>query len=112
MKKYWTALLSLIASAIIYHFAVSFLPSSFGWIIRLLWLVIMIMFGYFLSPHNRKSNRWFGKVVIAIVIVFIVAYQLDIIAATEFRRLLSYVGLTDRFLDLLLIYCGWAFFQV
>lgn len=112
MKNYWTALLALIASALIYQFVSRFLPNNLGWFVRFLWLVIMVIFGYYLSPTKKRNNRWFGKVVLAIVIVLIFGYQLNVIAAYEFRNILSMVGLTDRFLDLLLVYCGWAFFQV
>lgn len=112
MKHYWKALFALIASALIYQLALRFVPTSFNWFLKLLWLVIMLIFGYVLAPSQKRNNRWLGKVVIAILVVFIVGYQLNLIAATEFRSLLAMVGLTDRFMDLLLIYCGWAFFQV
>lgn len=112
MKNYWKALLSLIASAILYQLVIRFIPNQFSLLIELIWLIIMILFGYFLAPNNRKNNRWFGKVIISIVVMFIVGYRLDLIAANEFRNLLAIVGLTNSFLDLLLIYCGWAFFQV
>ena len=112
MKHYWKALFALIASALIYQLALRFVPTSLTWFIKFLWLVIMLVFGYFLTPSQKRNNRWLGKVVLAICVVFIFGYQLNLIAASEFRNLLAVVGLTDRFMDLLLIYCGWAFFQV
>lgn len=112
MKRYWTPLLMIVASGIVYKLLEGFVPSNLTWILTFLWLTICVMFGYFMSGHSKKNNRWLGKVILSIVIVLIYGYRLDVIAATEFRSMLNVVGLNGQFLDLILIYCGWAFFLV
>ncbi|QIK69317.1 hypothetical protein G7062_02970 [Erysipelothrix sp. HDW6C] len=112
MKRHWTALFVVIAAGIIYNLMERFVPVGWGWLLTFTWMVILLVLGYFLSPNSKRNNRWLGKVILSIIIVLIFGYRLDLFAATEFRSMLSLVGLTGNFLDLILIYCGWAFFQV
>ncbi|MEG0326915.1 MAG: hypothetical protein RR565_00730 [Erysipelothrix sp.] len=112
MKRYWSALLVIIVSALLYQLIGRFLPAKFSGFLDLLWMILLLVIGYYLAPHAKKNNRWLGKVVIAIFVVFIVAYRMNFFVIPEFTNLLNLLGLTGNFLDLLLIYCGWAFFQV
>lgn len=112
MKHYWKSLLLLIVCALAYRFLISWVPAQSGWILTLLWSVILLLFGYFLSPDHKRNSRWLGKTIIALVVVFILGYRLNILSVGEFHQFLTTIGLTGGFLDLLLVYCGWAFFQV
>ncbi|AMC92750.1 hypothetical protein AOC36_01730 [Erysipelothrix larvae] len=112
MKNYWSALLVIIASALVYHLLEKLIPGGFGWILTLVYCILLLVIGGFLLPGRKKNNRWFGKVVISLIVVFIMGIRLDIFGVYEFQRLLNLVGLNGVFLDLLLVYCGWAFYQV
>ncbi|AYV35305.1 hypothetical protein [Erysipelothrix rhusiopathiae] len=112
MKRTWSALLVILASAIIYKFLLSVLPSSLVGLATTVWMVLMLVIGYFLAPLQKKNNRWVGKVVLSFVIICIFGYRLNLLSIPEFTSLLNAVGITGTFLDILLIYCGWAFFQV
>lgn len=112
MKQYWKALLGLIAMALIYHFIGQYMPASFAWFMTLLWCTILILFGYLMAPGKRRNNRWLGKTILTILILFIVLYKLDFAGTNTLVNLLSLVGLSHEFLNLLLIFSGWAFFQV
>ncbi|WP_159649047.1 hypothetical protein [Erysipelothrix aquatica] len=112
MKRHWTALLAIVASAIIYSLLLKFIPGTFTWFLTFIWMVMLLVIGHFMSPHSKANNRWLGKVIIAIIVVFIFGFQLNILQVPEFRQLLGTLGITGGFLDLLLLYCGWAFFQV
>lgn len=112
MKRYWTALLAILVSALLYKLTLQFVPGSLKWLIIFIRLSLMVGIGYFLSPTSKRNNRWLGKVVISIIVVLIFGMQLDIINAYEFKDILNLVGLNGVFLDIVLIYCGWAFFQV
>ena len=109
MKNYWKPLLVIIVSAILYRFVSPFLNNFF---INVLWIAILLTFGYFLSSDSKRNSRWLGKVIIAILIVFLVAFKLNIFVVSEFNDLLNFLGMKNMFLDLLLVYCGWAFFLV
>lgn len=112
MKKYWTALAAIIASALIYQLLVRYIPSSWSGVLSIVWMVMLLLIGYFLSPHSKKNNRWLGKVIIAILVVVIVGYRMNAVEFAVITNTLNKVGLTGQFLDIILIYCGWAFFQV
>lgn len=112
MKRYWTALLAILVSAILFKLTRQFVPGNLGWLVTFIRLSLMLGIGYFLSPTSKKNNRWLGKVILSIIIVLIFGIQLEVLAVNEFREVLYLVGLNGVFLDILLIYCGWAFFQV
>lgn len=112
MKRYWTALLAILVSALLYKLTLQFVPGNLKWLISFIRLSLMVGIGYFLSPTTKRNNRWLGKVVISIIVVLIFGMQLDIINTYEFKDILNLVGLNGVFLDIVLIYCGWAFFQV
>ncbi|NLC64598.1 MAG: hypothetical protein GX753_02890 [Erysipelothrix sp.] len=109
MKNTWTALLAIIGSAIIYRFADHFIG---GKLLTFLYLVLLLVIGFFMSNTRGKNSRWLGKVVISLVVVFIFGIRLELFVFDEFYEILKTVGLYGSFLDLLLIYCGWVFYQV
>lgn len=113
MKHTWKALLYLIASAILFGFVVPSL-NSFGlhWLVTLLWVFVLWGFGYLLSPPKRSNSRWLGKVIIALVMVFLVGLRLDIFVIKELNNIMVRLGMTRSFQDLLIVYCAWVFFQV
>lgn len=112
MKKTWSALLMLIVSALALHYLGRYLPNSMKFLVDFLYLVVLLVFGYFMSPTKKRNNRWVGKVLISLVVIFIFGARLNWFRFDEFLNILAMLGLTNRFLDLLLIYCGWVFFQV
>lgn len=112
MKKTWSALLMLIVSALALHYLGRYLPSNMKFLVDFLYLVILLVFGYFMSPTKKRNNRWVGKVLISLVVIFIFGARLNWFRFEDFLNILTMLGLTNRFLDLLLIYCGWVFFQL
>ncbi len=112
MKNTWKALLFLIATAIIYRFANPLLGGSLRWLSSLLWIFILWGFGYLLSPMKKANSRWLGKVIVALVMVFLVGLRLDLFVIQEFNEIMLTLGLSRSFQDLLIIYCAWVFFQV
>lgn len=112
MKNTWKALLVIILSALGYQFLQTFIPGRHHKILKFIYLVILLVIGFFLAPNKKKNNRWVGKVILSLVIIFIFAISLDLLAVTEIKTILNTLGLTGSFLEILLIYCGWAFHQV
>ena len=107
MKNTWKALLTIIISAIAYSFLTKIVPAKYD-----IWLTFVRLVLCLVISHAKRNNRWVGKVVIAIVILFIFGIRLNVFVFDEFYNLLSLVGLTGFFLDILLVYCGWAFYLV
>lgn len=112
MKRYWMVLLLIILSAFVYKILDIYLPSSFGLILDIVWMGILIFLGYSFSPNQKRNNRWLGKVLISLLVIFIFTMRMGWINLPALNNLFAQIGLTGRFLDLLLIYSGWAFFQV
>lgn len=112
MKRYWVVLFVLALSAIVYQIFNRFLPGGFSNLLSILWMAILVYFGHSMSPKRTASSRWLGKVIIALLVIVIVAYKMNWLVLPSVNRVLNTIGLTGSFLDLLLIYCGWAFFQV
>lgn len=112
MKRYWLTLAVIIASALLYRLLGTIMPNGFSWLLELVYCIILLVVGSFFVPQRKRNSRWFGKVVIALIVVFIIGIRLDFFAVKEFSKMLNLVGLNGAFLDLLLVYCGWAFFQV
>lgn len=112
MKNTWKALLTIIISAVAYSFLTKIVPAKYDIWLTFVRLVLCLVIGFSLSSHAKRNNRWVGKVVIAIVILFIFGIRLNVFVFDEFYNLLSLVGLTGFFLDILLVYCGWAFYLV
>lgn len=112
MKDTWKSLVAIIVSAILYRVLENFIPGRHHLVLKFIFMVMLLVIGYFLSGHKKHNNRWLGKVIVALVIVFIFGIQLNWFSVPEFNTLLNTIGLTGTFLDILLIYCGWAFHQV
>lgn len=112
MKNTWKALLYLIVSALIYKFIGPIFKGNLAWLGVILWIFVLWGFGYLLSPMQKSSPRWLGKVIIALVMVFLVGLRLDIFVIQELNTIMNTLGLTRAFQDLLIVYCAWVFFQV
>lgn len=112
MKRYWTVLLIIVLSAFTYKILDIYLPSSFSLILNIVWMSILLFLGYSFSPNQKRNNRWLGKVLISLLVIFIFTMRMNWINLPALNNLFAQIGLTGRFLDLLLIYSGWAFFQV
>lgn len=112
MKRYWTALLTIIISAFVYKILAIYLPSRFGIILTIVWMAILLFLGYTLSPSRSKNSRWLGKVLISLLVIFIFTLRMNWINLPGLNQLFAQIGLTGKFLDLLLIFSGWAFFEV
>lgn len=108
MKNTWTALIAISASALIYSFASNFIT---GKLLTFIYLSLMLIIGFFMS-NKSKNNRWLGKVIVSLVMVFIFGIRLELFVVDEFYRILNIIGLHGIFLDLILVYCGWVFYQV
>lgn len=112
MKRYWSALLTILISAFAYKILEIYLPAKFELILRLVWMSILLFLGYTLSPIPKKNSRWVGKVLISLLIIFIFTFKMNWINLPPLNNIFVQIGLTGKFLDLLLLYSGWAFFQV
>lgn len=112
MKQHWKALLTIIVSAVLYRFLEEFIPGKYNMLLSFIYLVMLLFIGYSLSGKQKKNNRWVGKVIISLLVVFIFGIRLNLFVFDEFYRILKVVGLSGKFLDLLLIYCGWVFYQI
>lgn len=112
MKQYWKVAIAFILSAIVYKLLENWLPGNFAWVLTLLWCVILVGLGILMSPNQKRNSRWLGKVFLAILILIIVVYKMDWINVSGFTQILNNVGFSGGFLDLLLLFSGWAFFQV
>lgn len=112
MRGYWKTFLFLIVSALVYKYLNHWLPSGFNWFMTLLWCAILVGLGLTMSLTAKRNHRWLGKTILALIIMIVVIYKLNLINVDGFTRILSMVGLDGFFLDLLLVVCGWAFFLV
>ena len=112
MKRYWTVLFTIIASALLLQLLTRFMPRGLHFILELVWFTILLVIGYSMAPSQKKNNRWLGKVVLSLLVVFIVAHRMGWFVWPQLNQTLNLVGLNGVFLDLLILYCGWAFFQV
>ncbi len=112
MKDTWKSLLVIIVSALIYSLLQAFIPGRYHLVLKFIFMVMLLVIGYSLSNTRKRNNRWVGKVFISLLVVFIFGIKLNWFSIPEFNRLLSKVGLTGSFLNVLIIYCGWAFHQV
>lgn len=112
MKQYWKSLFTIILSSLIYGLAEKFVPGNFSWFVDLLWILVLLVIGNSFSIKSKKNNRWLGKTVLTVLILFITGLRLNWFVVPQFNNTLVFLGLTGTFLDIILIYCGWAFFQV
>ncbi len=80
-------------------------------LIEIIWVAILFGFGMTLSMHKRNHRTWVKKLVIALVVLLIIFTRINLIPATGIHTLLSQFKITTSFIDLILIYCGWSFFQ-
>ena len=112
MKDTWKALLVIIVSAVVYKFLGELLPAKYDEFILFIKLVMCLVIGFSLSPKAKKNNRWVGKVIVSIVVLFIFGIRMNVFVFDEFYKVLNMVGLTGFFLDILLVYCGWVFYLV
>lgn len=112
MKRYWMVLLTIVISAFVYKILEMYIPSRFYIILNITWMSILVFLGYSLSPTQKSNARWLGKVLISLLVIFIFSMRMNWINLPALNNIFNQVGLTGSFLDLLLIYSGWAFFQV
>lgn len=111
MKDYWKALLFIILSSFLYQVLYEYVP-QLSWLFVLLWIAILLVFGYLLSPNKKRSNRWLGKVIISIFVIFTIGFRLNLFAVVGIDRWVIFKGIGSSFLDLLLVYSGWSFYQL
>ena len=112
MKQYWKSLFTIIVSSLIYGLIERFVPNYLYWFIDILWIFILLLIGYSFSNKPKRNNRWLGKTLLTILILFIAGMRMGWFVVPQFNDALKFLGLTGTFLDIILIYCGWAFFQV
>lgn len=112
MKQTWRALIYIVLVALVYKFLMPLISNDFTWIHTLVWVGVLWSLGYLLAPYSKRNSRWVGKVLVALIMVFLVGIRLDLFVIQEFNNVLNWIGLTRPFQDLLIIYCGWVFFQV
>lgn len=112
MKRYWMVLLIIALSSFVYKILEMYLPSRFSVVLNIIWMAILLFLGYSFSDNRKPSPRWLGKVLISLLVIFIFGFRMNWINLPALNRIFNQIGLTGRFLDLLLIYSGWAFFQV
>lgn len=109
MKNTWTSLLVIIFSAFGYHLVSNFIG---GRLLTFIYMSLLLLIGFFMNPKRSKNNRWVGKVLISLLVVFIFGIKLELFVFDEFYQLLNTIGLSGSFLDILLVYCGWVFYQI
>jgi len=109
MKNTWLSLITIILSALIYRFVGTFID---GKLLTFVYLTLLLLIGFSMSSKKGKNSRWVGKVIISLVVVFIYGIRLNLFIVDEFYNALQLIGLSGSFLDLILVYCGWVFYQV
>lgn len=112
MKDTWKALVAIIVGALAYQFIQNFIPGRHHLVLRFIYLTLLLLIGFMMAPNKKRNNRWVGKVIIALVVVFIFAIELQWLNIPEIKHILNTLGLSGGFLELLIVYCGWAFHQV
>lgn len=111
MKNYWKAVLFLLVSAFLYQVLYEFV-GAWTWLFELLWIFILLGFGYFLSPSNKRNNRWLGKVLISLFVIFMIGLRLHLFSIVGLDSWFIFKGIGPSFQDLFLVFSGWAFYQV
>lgn len=101
-----------VISALVY-WLMGYLFGSFGFytgLITILWCVILFGFGMTLARGKRNNRTWVRKLIIALVVVLVMFSRLNLISLGGFNLILDRLYITRQITDLLLVYCGWAFF--
>ena len=112
MKSTYRALLQLLLTAFIWSLTHRFMPDNWLVVKELIWVILLVGMGYAFAPSSKKNNRWVGKTVLSILLLMILGIRFSYLSFPKFEAFLSFWGLEGFFLDLFLIYIGWAFFQV
>ncbi len=112
MKPVYRALIQLFITAFLWSLTHRFIPENWLFLKELIWISLLLGIGYTLSPKAKKNNRWVGKTVLSILLLMIIGIRFSYLSFPRFESFLSFWGLEGFFLDLFLIYIGWAFFQV
>ena len=112
MKNTWKALIVILLSALGYRFLGDLIPKQYDKLLVLIKMILLLGIGFSLSPNMKKNNRWVGKVIISLVVFFIIGLRMDLFTFIEFNKGLQFLGLHGVFLDVILIYCGWVFYQI
>lgn len=112
MKPVYRALIQLLLTALIWSLTHRFVPENWLILKEFIWLFLLLWMGYALAPKTRKNNHWVGKTILSILLLMIVGIRFSYLSFPRFESFLAFWGLEGFFLDLFLIYIGWAFFQV
>lgn len=112
MKSYWKVFIGFIVAALLYKYLGVWLPQLGSTFYTLLWCVILIGLGLLMAPTRKKNNRWLGKTILAVLMMIVIIYKIQLVDVSGFTNILNMIGLSNGFLDILLVVCGWAFFQV
>lgn len=103
----------VIGSALVY-WLIGYLFGAFAFytlLIQIVMIAILFGFGVTLSTHKRNHKTWIKKLLIAFVVIFILLMRINVIQSSGFYELLANLRLTESFINLLIIYCGWSFFS-
>lgn len=111
MKDYWKALVFLILASFFYQLLGDFIP-NLTWLFELLWILILLFFGFLMSPNKKRNSRWLGKVLISIFVIFTIGLRLHLFSIVGLDQWIIFRGVGYSFQDLLLVFSGWAFYQV
>lgn len=111
MKNYWKAFVYLFVAAFVYQMLFEFFP-GFTWFFTLLWIFILLGFGFLMSPNQKRNSRWLGKVLISIFVIFTIGFRLKLFAIVGLDSWFIFKGIGSSFQDLFLVFSGWAFYQV
>ena len=72
---------------------------------------LLFMFGMFLSYRKRRSTTWVRKVIIAIALMLILLFQMNLLPNESVSWITKWVVFNRPIIYALIIYFGWAFFE-
>lgn len=105
-------ILFVVLSALVYYLSGFLLSGQLLTSVQvILWVAILFGFGLTLTYYKKKNRSWFKKVVIALFLFLILGLRLSWFNALGFETMLEKLALSTRFVDLLIVWCGWTFFQ-
>lgn len=111
-KKYIYPLFIILMMSIGLRFLDGVISDNYDFIIIILRCILLFYFGVSLSYFYRNKNqKWFKKLVISFIVLFLLLYELGYILAPQIINILDTLGFKGYIIYLVYIYCGYCFFD-